>query len=108
MKEIDYEKGLFEYLEEVIRENAFAKDNEEVKNLYTELKKITEMLPTIEKLEKIRKIVADFDQKYESLNELSYYFDPVYVRIKREIHKEKVKKLREQNKRKRDESSGRF
>ena len=100
MKEIDYEKELFEYLEEVIRENDFGADNEEVKNLYNELKRIVKILPTIEKLDKIKNKVIYFDQKYESLNELSYYFDPVYVKIKRGIHNEEVKKLREENKKK--------
>ena len=100
MEIIDYEKELFEYLGEVIRGNDFGADNEEVKNLYNELKQIVKILPTIEKLDKIKNKVIYFDQKYESLNELSYYFDPVYVKIKRGIHNEEVKKLREENKKK--------
>ena len=35
--------------------------------------------------------------------DLGYYFDPLYVKIKKTIHEEKVKEIREENKRKRDE-----
>ena len=99
---IDYENGLFEYLEEAIKENDFGKDNDELQNLYKELKEITKVLPPIEKLEKLKKSVTYFDQKYELLNDLSYYFDPVYIKIKRDIHNAYVHNLREENRKKRN------
>ena len=102
MELIDYENGLFEYLEEAIKENDFGKDNDELQNLYKELKEITKVLPPIEKLKKLKKSVTDFDQKYELLNDLSYYFDPVYVKIKSEIHNAYVHNLREENQKKRN------
>ena len=36
------------------------------------------------------------------LNELSYYFDPVYISIKKNIHNMEVQKIREQNKKKKE------
>ena len=39
--------------------------------------------------------------KYEVFYELDNYFSPIYIGIKRRIHKEKVDKLREENRTKR-------
>ena len=60
-------------------------------------------LPTDNKLEELKKIVIDLEIKYDDFNDLVYYFDPLYVKIKQTIHEEKVKEIREENKRKRNE-----
>ena len=39
----------------------------------------------------------------DDFNDLVYYFNPLYVKIKKTIHEEKVKEIREENKRKRNE-----
>lgn len=66
------------------------------------IKKIQKILPTIDKLNELQKIAIDLEVKFDVLNELSYYFDPLYATIENEIHKEYVKKIREENRRKRD------
>ena len=54
-------------------------------------------------MEELQKIIVDLEIKYDDFNDLVYYFDPLYVKIKKTIHEEKVKEKREENKRKRDE-----
>ena len=52
------------------------------------LKKIENQIPTYNKLEELRKIVIDLEVKYDDFNDLSYYFNPLYVKIKNTIHEE--------------------
>ena len=59
------------------------------------------VLPSEEELDKLQKIEIDLEVKHDSLNELSYYFNPLYVKVKKEIHEKNVKKIREDQKRKR-------
>ena len=54
-------------------------------------------------MEELQKIVIDLEIKYDDFNDLVYYFDPLYVKIKKTIHEEKIKEIREDNKRKRHE-----
>ena len=46
-------------------------------------------------------IELELEVKYEIFYELDNYFNPIYTKIKNIIHKEKVDKLREENRRKR-------
>ena len=52
------------------------------------MKKIENQIPTYNKLEELRKIVIDLEVKYDDFNDLSYYFNPLYVKIKNTIHEE--------------------
>jgi len=78
--------------------------DDEIKNIHNlciELEKIKTKLPTEKELNELQKNVIDLEVKYDVLNELSYYFDPLYEEIKNKIQKKKIKKIREENKRKR-------
>lgn len=93
----------------ILDQNNFCEDKEKIQYLSNELKKIFEKKTTYRKMEELQKIVIDLEVKYDEFNELSNYFDPLYIFITKKIHEEKVKKLREENKRKRDEKLyGRF
>ena len=56
----------------------------------------------MDKLEKLQKIAVYLETKYEIFYEFNNYFDPFYVFIKNKIHNEYIKKIREDNRRKRD------
>lgn len=80
----------------------YEQDKEPIRYLSNELKKLEKKLPTIKEIEEIYKILTDLEIKYDEYNDLSYYFNPVYTKIKKVIHSNHVKDIREENKRKRD------
>ena len=57
------------------------------------------------KSDSLKQILAFLTRTLEKndFNDLVYYFDPLYVKIKKTIHEEKIKEIRKENKRNRDE-----
>lgn len=53
-------------------------------------------------LENIEKNIIFLETKYDEFNELSNYFDPIYISIKNEFHAKKVNDIRKENKKKRE------
>lgn len=96
-------KQILAFLTRILEKNDFNEDKQIIQYLFKELEKLEHQLPTDNKLEELQKIVIDLETKYDDFNVLAYYFDPLYVKIKKTIHEEKVKEIREENKRKRDE-----
>lgn len=96
-------KQILAFLTRILEKNDFNEDKQIIQYLFKELEKLEHQLPTDNKLEELQKIVFDLEIKYDDFNDLGYYFDPLYVKIKKTIHEEKVKEIREENKRKRDE-----
>lgn len=94
-------KSLLEILnrekENIINEE----DNKKIMYLCESLTKIEKEIPKLDELEKIEKVEKDLEIKYEQFYELGYYFDSIYISIKKTIHDNEVKKLREENRRKR-------
>lgn len=73
---------------QVLKKNDFGEDKQKIQYLSNELKKIENQIPTHNKLEELRKIVIDLEVKYDDFNDLSYYFNPLYVKNKNTIHEE--------------------
>lgn len=80
-------------------------DNKKIIYLCESLTKLEKELPKLEELEKIKNCEKDLEIKYEQFYELGYYFEPIYVSIKRVIHNNAVKILREENRRKNNKYS---
>ena len=102
---MDFENliNLLKILTTALEKNNFEEDDKQkIQYLSIELGKIKNQIPSYSKLEELRKIVTDLEVKYDDFNDLSYYFNPLYVTIRHNIHAEEVKKLREENKRKRE------
>lgn len=93
--------NLLLFLTTALNEYDFADDKTKVKYFYDEIKKLKTELPTIEKINELQEIELDLEVKYEVFYELDNYFNPIYAKIKNIIHKEKVDKLKEENKKKR-------
>lgn len=93
--------NLLLFLTTVLTEFDFGNDEYKVKYFYEDLQKLENKLPTIEELEKLQKTEIDLEVKYDIFNELNNYFNPIYIEIKDQIHKEMVDKLRNENKIKR-------
>ncbi len=96
-------KQILAFLTRILEKNDFNEDKKIIQYLFKELEKLEHQLPTDNKLEELQKIVIDLEIKYDDFNDLVYYFDPLYVKIKKTIHEEKVKEIRDENKRKRYE-----
>ncbi len=75
----------------------YEQDKEQIGYLSNELKKLEKQLPTLKKIEEIYKILTDLEIKYDEYNDLSYYFNPVYTKIKKVIHSNNVKQIRKEN-----------
>ena len=81
-----------------MNEYDFVSDKHKVKYFYDELQKLKTEFPTDEKLDELQKIEIDLEVKYEIFNELNKYFSPIYIEIKKKLHKKMVNKLRNENK----------
>lgn len=97
---MDFEnlKCLLNILSNALEKEDFGEDEQKIQYFYDELEKLENELPTSEKLEELQKIEIDLEIKYENFYELNYYFDPFYIKMKKTIHENEVKKLREENK----------
>ncbi len=67
-----------------------------------EIAKFKDKIPSIEKLEELKRIEVELETKFEELYELGNYFDPIFIKIKKNIHEESVLKIRERNRKKVD------
>lgn len=68
-----------------------------------EIAKLEDKTPSIEKLEELKSIEVELETKFEALYELGNYFDPIFIKIKKNIHEESVLKIREKNRKKAEE-----
>lgn len=93
--------NILNILIEATKENDFGEDNQIIQNLRNMLNILQEKMPTIDEIDKLENEINYLEIKYDIFNELSYYSDPLFVTIRRRIHAEEVKKLREENRRKR-------
>ena len=86
------------YLEEFVKNYKFDSD---IKDFYHKLILLKKKLPTLKELEELEKDEINIEIKYDELCELNYCFDPSCVIIKKKIHDNYVKKLRDKNRLKR-------
>ena len=102
---MEYEKDLehtLTFLTKVQSNFDFSADLEKIQTLSHELQNIKTDLPTKEKVDELKKIENDLEIKYEIFYELGNLFDPLYIKVNRKIHDVYVKKLRKNNRKKRD------
>ena len=92
--------NLIFFLKNIIKEHSIEEDNEEIKCFVEKINDIKNKIPTLEELEELRKLEIDLETRHDALNELGIYFDPLYIKIKRIIHDDYVRKIRQTNKKK--------
>lgn len=95
-------KNVLMILTNAVKENNFGEDQQKIQNLCDSLKKLQNELPTTAEIDRLEKEINYFEIKYDVFNELSYYFDSLYGEVKCRIHSEEVKKIREENRKKRE------
>lgn len=76
-------------------------DKDDVLLLINMIEKSKTCILSIEELEDMINVEQDLELKYDSLLDFNYYFDPFTVFVKNKIHENEVRKLRENNRRKR-------
>ena len=94
--------SLLDVLANALDTNVFYEDIEKIQFLCHSLKKLYSECLSLSEVDDIKKDINYLEIKYDQFNELSYYFDPLYIKIKNMIHDENVKKIREENKRKKE------
>lgn len=80
--------------------NMDSEEKNKFKYFYEEIGKIDDKIPSIEKLEELKNIEIELETKFEELYELGNYFDPIFIKMKKNIHEESVLKIREKNRKK--------
>ena len=96
----DLEK-LIKKIELLLNDYKYKKDNELIKKLYEDLKKLNNNLSN-ELIDNIDNNIKLLDQKYDDLYDLVNIFDVLKYKYKKEIQKEYVDNLRKENRNKRN------
>ncbi len=86
---------LLNILNDFIEKYPEIKDIEIVKNVVGNLLQLQKNNINLDKLEKN---IIYLDTNYDELNEISYYFTPIIISIKKEKHKKMIDELRINNK----------
>ena len=97
----DYSEIMIDTLNSLINNNINDCDKADVLFLINMIEKSKICILSIEELEDMKKMEQDLELKYDSLLDFNYYFDPFTVLVKKKIHKNEVRKLRENNRRNR-------
>ena len=89
-------------LKNTLDKSEFNQDSELLKETYNKINDLCSQKETItiSDLELIDYNIKYLDQKYDSLNDLLYLYDPIQVSYKKEIHKKQVEELREESRKK--------
>lgn len=82
--------------------NMNIEEKNKFKYFYEEIAKLDDKIPSIEKLEELKSIEVELETKFEELYELGNYFDPIFIKMKKNIHEESMRKIREKNRKKAD------
>lgn len=95
---------MLDILEHLVNDNQYDDDFTLIQDL---IKRINSILNddniTNDFLDKMDKDLNYLDQKYDDLFDLINLFDPIYVELKKKNHINYVEKLREENRKKRQE-----
>lgn len=97
----DYSEIMIDTLNSLIDNDTNECDKEDVLFLIKMIEKVKICILSIEELEDMKKVEQDLELKYDSLLDFNYYFDPFTVLVKKKIHENEVRKLRENNRRNR-------
>ena len=100
----DYSEIMIDTLNSFINNDINDCDKDDVLFLINMIEKSKTCILSIEELEELedmKKMEQDLELKYDSLLDFNYYFDPFTVLVKKKIHKNEVRKLRENYRRNR-------
>ena len=93
---------ILDFIIEFIEKNSDNVDILKVKKLYNDLFLLKNTKINLTQLETINREVENLETTNNYFMELSNYFDPIYTYFKKEIHIDDVKKIREENRKKKE------
>lgn len=96
-------KQIITILNNAIESNHFGNDISVINDLYNYFSNLQEENINIKELESVRQRIIELEVNYDEFTELSYYFESIYIYLKKLNHNIEVKKLREQNRKNRAE-----
>lgn len=103
LEEKEYElKKIKEILNQVLDNKKYEEDHETIKDILLYLTKNDANNASVNQLEEYKNIIFDLENKYDNAFDLSYYYEPFLIKIKKDKHEKEVKQIREtiRNKRK--------
>ena len=88
-------KNIQEQIMQILNNEKYEEDYETINGilLYLTEKKSDDL--DINKLEEYKNIIFDLENKYDNAFDLSYYYEPFLIKIKKDKHEKEVKQLRE-------------
>lgn len=88
-------KNIQEILNQILNNKKYEEDYETINDILLYLTEKNSDDLDINKLEEYKNIIFDLENKYDNAFDLSYYYDPFLIKIKKDIHEKEVNKLRE-------------
>ena len=90
---LDDKNKILNILDEALQKHSHNSDYKLIKKLKTMINNLDKNI-NINDLDMIAKEFNDLEIKYDDIFDLSYYFDPIYIQLKKLIHHRKVQELR--------------
>ena len=81
-------------LDSLLNNNTYLEDYSLINELKDKLKNLNSC-NSLKEIDYIKEKIYYLEEKYSDIFDLGYYFDPLYIRVKNNIHKKEVKSIRE-------------
>ncbi len=96
---------LTKMLKNILESEKYQEENTLIKETYLNVIKLYEKKDdvTLDDLDNINENIKYLDMKYDDLFDLVNLYDPIRINFKKVIQEKNVKKIREENKKKREE-----
>lgn len=107
MKENDLKK-IIELLNYVLNKNKYESDEKLIRETCKKINSILLNEKDIDILECIKHNIKYLEEKYDDIFDLSYYFDPIYISMKKTIHEKEIDELRKKNRNKKEQKNEQF
>ena len=88
-------KKILEIIKQILNNKKYETDYEILNDILLYLTEIDLDNVDITRLEDYKNIIIDLEIKYDDIFDLSYYYEPFLIKIKRVIHEKEVNKMRE-------------
>lgn len=91
-------------LDDLLKKDKYSDDFDLIANLKNKINDFVchkEMF-NLQVIEYIKEKLYYLEEKYNDIFDLTYYYDPIYITIKNNIHKEEIENLRKEQRKKKE------
>ena len=91
-------------LDKLLNNSKYLNEFELIENLKIRIKNLTknEESLNIENLDYLKEKFYYLEEKYNDIFDLAYYFDPIYITLKNNIHKKEIESLRKKQRKQKE------